>query len=194
MALQIAAPRPGQHLLVHAGAGGVGSTLIQLGKKHSVKLIATVGSDDKVRFAEQLGANLVLDYNAVEFGKEVLEYTSGGGVDAIFDGVGAAVVHGDLECLADEGMLLYYGSASGHPQFPGGQVLTRGLRIQGFVIFSLLQRPALWKAGVDAVLGAISDGSLRFDPEVLPMASAPKAHSLLESRSQTGKIVLDTRG
>ncbi len=191
--LRLASPQRSQFLLVHGGAGGVGAALIQLCKKYPVHVIATVGSESKAAYASALEANDVINYQACDFAESVLSITGGIGVHTIFDGIGKNVVDGNFHCLRKGGLLLYYGSTSGHPQFPADQVLMNSLRVEGFVIFHLFGRPNLWNSGVKAVLGSLDDGSLKVSVDVLPMGDVGRAHTLIEERKVVGKLVLDMR-
>ncbi|HWL37509.1 MAG TPA: zinc-binding dehydrogenase [Frankiaceae bacterium] len=179
---------------MHAAAGAVSSCLIQFARKHPISILGTVGSPDKASYASQLGASPVFGYgDGRDFASDVMDATSGAGVDVIFDCVGAETAAGNTECLAAGGQLLYYGSASGHGQYAGERLLTKRLRVEGFVIFSLFERPLVWSYGVSALLGSLRDGSLSLDVSTLPLSDVAKAHRMIEDRSLRGKVVLDTR-
>jgi NADPH2:quinone reductase len=101
----------GETLLVHAGAGGVGSAVIQLGKSVGAKVIATAGGPDKVRFCEELGADVVIDYRQGGFAEAVLDATFGAGVDVALDSVGGSVTTETFRCMGMNGRLLLVGYA-----------------------------------------------------------------------------------
>jgi NADPH2:quinone reductase len=105
--------RAGETLLVHAGAGGVGSASIQLGKALGATVIATAGGPEKVEFCKELGADVAIDYREVDFAQVVLDETGGAGVDVCFDGVGGDVMMQSLRCLGRGGRHLVVGFASG---------------------------------------------------------------------------------
>jgi len=188
--VRIANLQPAQRVLVHAGAGGVGSTLIQLCKSHAIELFTTVGSEEKARFAQELGANHVINYRTCDFADRTLELTNGKGVETIFDCIGRDVVDGNFRCLARGGQILYYGSASGHAQFPGDKILNNEARITGFVIFGTFRSPTLWQQGVEGLLQALTEGIIRMNIEELPMKDVVAAHKKLENRTVHGKMVL----
>jgi NADPH2:quinone reductase len=191
--LRVAALKPGQTVLVHGGAGGVGSTLVQMCKKRSAKVITTVGSDEKAAFAQAMGADCVIDYGREEFSEKVLDFTDGCGVEVIFDCVGRVVTDGNFACLQNGGQIVYFGSASGHAQFPGDKVLNKAARITGFVIFNMFRSQVLWQQGVNGLLTVLMDGSIATRVKELPMADVVAAHKMLESRQVSGKLVLDMR-
>ena len=190
--VRLAGMEPGQSVLIHGGAGGVGSALIQFCKHQSVKVFTTVSSEDKAQFVRSLGADVVINYRQSDFAQEILVATEGVGVNYIFDGIGKEVVEGNFVCLSKRGHLLYYGSVSGYPQFPGEKVLMNEIRIIGFNLFgSVLRSRSLWNEGVDALLTALSNGKLRIPVKILPMSGVVLAHEMLEKGEVCGKIVLN---
>lgn len=105
--------REGETLLVHAGAGGVGSAAIQLGVACGARVLATAGGPEKTEFCRKLGADLAIDYRAEDFTAAVLEATAGKGVDVACDLVGGEVTHKTYPCMAFGGRLMLTGFASG---------------------------------------------------------------------------------
>lgn len=105
--------QPDEVLLVHAGAGGVGSAAIQVGKALGARVIATAGGSDKVEVCLSLGADLALDYTAKDVRDFVLHHTGGHGADVIFDPVGGDTFTASTRCIAWEGRLVVIGAASG---------------------------------------------------------------------------------
>lgn len=103
--------QPGETLLVHAGAGGVGSAVIQLGKALGATVIATAGGPDKVAFCRELGADVVVDYLDGSFAEDVLEATFGAGVDVALDSVGGSVTTETFRCMGIHGRHLLVGYA-----------------------------------------------------------------------------------
>lgn len=108
--------RAGETLLVHAGAGGVGSAAIQLGVECGARVIATAGSSDKVHFCRALGADVAIDYRNEDFTQAVLDATGGRGVDLACDLVGGEVTEKTYPCMAFGGRLMLTGFASGIEQ------------------------------------------------------------------------------
>src|ERR1700735_600074 len=106
-------PRQGQTVLIYAAAGGMGNALIDLAKALDLAVIGIVSSDDKARFARELGADHVIDRKTEKVGERVNAITNGHGVDAIIDPVGGPSIPGNLEFLAPCGTLVVYGGAGG---------------------------------------------------------------------------------
>lgn len=111
-----AALRPGEWLLVHAAAGGVGSSAVQLGKAAGARVIGVVGGPDKARYAERLGADVVIDRHQEDFVAVVNEVTAGHGADVIYDPVGGDSYRRSTKCIAFEGRILVVGFAGGEIQ------------------------------------------------------------------------------
>jgi NADPH2:quinone reductase len=191
--LTLAALKPGSSVVVHGGAGGVGSALLQFGREMELRQLATVGSsEEKAKYARDLGADDVVVRSRENFAERAVEFGGARGVDAIFDCIGAEVVDANLRVLRPGGMLVYYGSTSGHPNFPGGTVLMKSLRIQGFVIFDVMHDEARWSRGTEAVFMALAHKKYRINIErIVPLESAPEAHALLEARQVIGKVIID---
>jgi NADPH2:quinone reductase len=104
---------PGETVLIHAAAGGVGSAAVQLAVAAGARVIATVGSDEKAALVEGLGADVVVNYRTDDFVERVSDATAGAGVDVCFDGVGGETMMQSLRCLARGGRHLVVGFASG---------------------------------------------------------------------------------
>ncbi len=111
-----AALRPGETLLVHAAAGGVGSAAIQLGKAAGARVIGVVGGPDKAEFARALGADVVIDRHREDFVEVVKAETAGRGADVIFDPVGGQTYQRTTKCVAFEGRIVVIGFAGGEIQ------------------------------------------------------------------------------
>ena len=105
--------QPGETVLIHAAAGGVGSAAVQLARAAGATVLATAGGPEKVEFVRELGADVVIDYRADDFVAAVNDATGGVGVDVVFDGVGGEVGDRSLDCLARNGRYLIIGFASG---------------------------------------------------------------------------------
>lgn len=104
---------PGDVLLVHAAAGGVGSAAVQLGKAAGATVIGVVGGPEKARYATELGADLVIDRHREDFVAAVKEFTGGHGADIVFDPVGGDAYAGSTKCIAFEGRIVVIGFAGG---------------------------------------------------------------------------------
>ena len=188
------AVQAGDTILVHAGAGGVGLILTQWATSMGTKVITTASTPQKAEMSRRAGAVQVLDYpaDAAEFGAEV-KRLSGGGVAAVYDGVGASTFEASLASLAVRGTLALFGAASGPvPPFD-----PQRLNAAGSVF---LTRPSLgaytrtadefsWRAG--ELINAIADGSITVTvSERYPLAEAARAHTDLQGRRTVGSIVL----
>ncbi|WP_174241742.1 quinone oxidoreductase [Arthrobacter sp. SLBN-53] len=188
------AVQPGDTILVHAGAGGVGLILTQWATSLGTKVITTASTPEKAELSRQAGAIEVLDYpeDAEQFGATVKKL-SGGGVAAVYDGVGASTFEASLASLAVRGTLALFGAASGPvPPFD-----PQRLNAAGSVF---LTRPSLgaytrtadefsWRAG--ELINAIADGSITITvSERYPLAEAARAHTDLQGRRTVGSIVL----
>ena len=124
--------RTGEVLLVHAGAGGVGSSAIQLGKAAGARVIATAGGEKKAEICRNLGADLVINYREKDFVATVNEWTEGRGADVIYDPVGGDTFDRSRKCIAWEGRLLVIGFASGRiPEAPANHALVKNYSILG---------------------------------------------------------------
>ncbi|MFC9552572.1 NADPH:quinone oxidoreductase family protein [Rhodococcus sp. NPDC056960] len=111
--------QPGETLLVHAAAGGVGSAAVQLGKAAGAKVIGVVGGPDKVEYCRRLGADLVIDRRTDDFVPLVKEFTGGRGADVVYDPVGGDAYTKSTKCIAFEGRILIIGFAGGTIPTPG---------------------------------------------------------------------------
>ena len=105
--------KPGQTILFHAAAGGVGQIFGQWAKSLGCKVIGTVGSDEKIIKAKSYGYDEIINYNKEDFSKKVLEITGKKGVPVVYDGVGKNTFEGSLNCLEIRGMMVSFGNASG---------------------------------------------------------------------------------
>ncbi|RAJ40434.1 NADPH:quinone reductase-like Zn-dependent oxidoreductase [Kitasatospora sp. SolWspMP-SS2h] len=123
---------PGETLLVHAAAGGVGSAAVQLGKAAGAFVIAVVGGPEKAAVASELGADLVVDRRAGDFVAAVKDATGGRGADVVFDPVGGPAFTGSTRCVAFEGRIVLVGFASGEIPAPAlGHALVKNYSLLG---------------------------------------------------------------
>ena len=185
--------RAGETLLVHAGAGGVGSAAIQLGKAAGARVIATAGGPEKVALCESLGADVGIDYTAEDFAKRVREETGGRGADVIYDPVGGDVFDRSRKCIAWEGRILVVGFAGGRvAEAPTNQVLFRNYSVVGVYMgeYSHRDRPFL-DAVHDEILALHASGQVRpLIDSVREFADVPPAVGALAGRRTTGKVVV----
>ncbi|WP_033292749.1 quinone oxidoreductase family protein [Amycolatopsis jejuensis] len=183
--------QPGDDILVHAAAGGVGLLLVQLAKSRGARVLCTVSTDEKAELARGAGADHVLGYD--DFAAATRDLTDGQGVAAVYDGVGKDTIDGSLASLKIRGTLALFGAASGPVPPLDPQRLNSGGSLY-------LTRPSLWhylrtrdelewRAG--ELFAAVQDGSL--DVRIggrYPLADARQAHEDLQGRRTTGKLLL----
>jgi NADPH2:quinone reductase len=185
--------KAGEWLLVHAGAGGVGSAAIQLGKAAGAKVIATAGGAHKVEVCKQLGADHAIDYTSEDFVSVVKELTGGRGADVIYDPVGGDIFDQSRKCIAFEGRLVVVGFTSGRiPDAPANHLLVKNYSVVG-LHWGLYRKydPALFGTVHEDLTRLVEDGLV--DPMVsqtLPLDEAPRALRALGDRSTVGKVVL----
>ncbi|MET8875353.1 quinone oxidoreductase [Nocardia sp. NPDC004604] len=185
-------PEPGETVLVHAGAGGVGLLLTQLAAARGVRVITTVSSDAKEKLSREAGAAEVLRYTD-DLAERVRALTDGVGVAAAYDGVGAATFEASLAALRIRGMLALFGAASGPvPPFdlqrlsPAGSLFVTRPTLAHY---TRDRTELLWRA--TDILTAIANGTLHVRiGATYPLAEAAQAHRDLEGRKTTGSIVL----
>ncbi|MGV0700272.1 quinone oxidoreductase family protein [Mycolicibacter sinensis] len=191
--------RPGDTVLLHAGAGGVGLILTQWATALGARVITTVSTPAKADLSRAAGAAEVLDYPgsddtaAAAFGARIRELTDGAGVAAVYDGVGAATFDASLASLAVRGTLALFGAASG----PVAPVDPQRLNAAGSVYltrpnlahFTRSEQEFSWRTG--ELFDAITAGSIEVTvSRRYPLAEAADAHRDLQARKTTGSIVL----
>jgi NADPH:quinone reductase len=190
-----AAIQPGETLLVHAGAGGVGSAAIQLGLAAGARVFATAGGPDKVEVCRKLGAELAIDYTSEDFVDQVKDATGGRGADVIYDPVGGDTFDRSRKCIAFEGRILVIGFTSGRfPEAPANHVLIKNYSVVGVHWGLYAQKMPSLPAEVHVALMRLYEEG-KIDPlvsQVLPMEEAPQALAALGSRGTVGKIVVRT--
>ena len=184
---------PGDWVLVHAGAGGVGLLLTQIAKVHGGRVIATTSTDEKARLAREAGADEVILYTQTDFESGVKRLTAGRGVQVVYDSIGKATFDKSLDCLAPRGYMVLFGNASGPvPPFDAQVLGQRGslfLTRPGLVNYTATVEELNQRAG--DVLGWVASGRLRLRIEAaLPLAEAIEAHRRLSARETAGKLLL----
>lgn len=190
--------RSGETLLVHAGAGGVGSAAIQLGVLAGARVIATAGGPDKLEICRRLGAEIAIDYREGDLVAAVREATGGRGADVVYDSVGGDVFHASRRCMAREGRLLVIGFAGGElADAPTNHALYRNYDIVG-VYFGGYSGPddVTWRHEIwESVLAHFRGGRLRplIDRTVSLDGDVPGALDDLANRRTVGRVIVDTR-
>src|SRR5205085_1485105 len=184
--------QPGETLLVHAGAGGVGSAAIQLGLAAGARVVATAGGPEKVEVCRKLGAHLALDYREHDFVDAVKEFTDGRGADVIYDPVGGDTYDRSTKCIAFEGRILIIGFTGGRfAEARTNHVLIKNYSVVG-VHWGLynLRAPEFVHATHDALVQLHTYGAIApLISREIPMAEVPPALASLATRGTWGKIV-----
>ena len=187
--------QPGESVVVHAGAGGVGTIAIQLAKRWGAgRVIATASSDSKRELVLSLGADAVVDSRAEDLTAALRAANDGRRVDVVLEMTGGAVFDQSLAALAPLGRLAVFGMAGRTPPAPiqAPALMARSQAVIGFWLMHVVQRPQLMAAAVTDLMGALADGSLRaVIGATYPLAQAADAHRALLDRSSVGKLVLD---
>lgn len=194
---RLGALQPGERALVHGGGGGVGTAAILLLVEAGHACFVTVGSAEKARRCEQLGATAAIDYTAEDFADVVQQLTDGRGVDVVLDHIGAPYLAQNLRALAVGGRLVAIGIMGGAL----GELDLAGLlvRRQSVIGSTLRSRPVAEKATivrafVERFGAALDAGRLRpVVDAVLPLAEAAEAHRRMQASAHFGKIVLRVR-
>jgi putative PIG3 family NAD(P)H quinone oxidoreductase len=184
---------PGEWVLIHAAASGVGSAAVQLARAGGARVIATT-SEKKVAAVRELGVEHVVDRDKEDFVRAALELTGGRGVDVVVDLVGAAYLAKHLECVAVLGRHVVVGLVGGaKAELDLGRVLSRRLSLLGLVMRSrpLADKIAVVERFRRQWLHRIEDGTLRpLVDRVFALEHAADAHRYMESNANVGKIVL----
>ncbi len=187
---------PGEALLVQGGSSGIGVSAIQMAAATGNRVFATAGSDEKCAACVCLGAEKAFNYRTQDWSAEVLAATGGKGVDVILDMVGGDYVPRELNCMAEEGRLVFIAYLRGaKTELNIDVVMRRRLTITGS---TLRPRPVEFKAALarklrERIWPLIEAG--RIKPAIyktFPLEQAAEAHRLMESSQHIGKIVLTT--
>jgi NADPH2:quinone reductase len=188
--------QPGEILLVHAGAGGVGSSAIQLGVAAGARVFATAGGPEKVRICEELGAELAIDYQTETHLVDRIRDASGGeGVDVVYDPVGGDIFDQSRRTVAWNGRYLVIGFTSGRiPEAPMNHVLLKNYSIVGVHWGAAAARdPSAMPRTFQTLVELYDDGKI--DPLIfqgpLPLNRAAEALTMLGNRATWGKVVVD---
>jgi putative PIG3 family NAD(P)H quinone oxidoreductase len=190
-----AALRPGETLLVHGGASGIGTMAIQLGHAAGATVACTAGSADKLERCRELGADLCVNYRDEDFVAALETFTRGHGADVILDIIGAAYLARNVKALATGGRLVIIGMQGGGPtaELDLGQLIRKRASVAGS---TLRARPPEEKAAVvaavrDHVWPLIAAGRVRpVIDRILPLDEAAAAHRLVDASGHVGKVLL----
>jgi len=184
---------PGDFVLFHAAAGGVGLIACQWAKALGLRLIGTAGSAAKCQLALAHGAEFAIDYSKENFVERVKAITGGKGVKVVYDSVGRDTFEGGLDCLRPFGLMCCFGNASGPvPPYPPGGLAAKGsLYLTRQTLFTHIATREATQAMADELFAVVGSGQvkIRIDQRY-PLAEVAQAHRDLEARKTTGSTIL----
>ncbi|MHC4695338.1 MAG: quinone oxidoreductase family protein [Planctomycetota bacterium] len=176
--------KPGQRVLVQAGASGSGNACVQVARALGARVATTVGSPEKVDTATAAGAELVINYNERSFADDLLDWTEGAGVDVVIDNVGGSVFEDNLRALRTAGLFVNFGLV-------GGMKATLNIRD---LFFRQHQLRGSFMGSMEELkrgLRLLADGKVRaFVDRTYPLQNVAEAHHYIASRAVRGKVVL----
>lgn len=187
--------KPGDIVLIHAAAGGMGLLLVQWAKHLGAMVLGTTSTEEKAKIAKEAGADEIILYTKKDFVEEVKRLTNGHGADLIIDGVGKTTFAGNLQAAARRGNVVIYGAASGpaDPISPNS-LMIHSLTISGGSLFNYLLTKEELAMRSKAVIEGIQKGWLKLKvDEIFSLENAPTAHQKLEDRQSVGKILLSPK-
>jgi NADPH:quinone reductase len=185
--------QPGESVLVHAAAGGVGTLAIQLAKLMGAgTVIGTASNAEKLDLIRRLGADVAINYTEQDWAEQVKNATGSKGADIILEMVGGTIAEQCLQCLAPFGRMVVYGAASGQiTQFSGIQLMYKNQAIIGYWLASQLSRSERITQAIMDLMQYLSKGKLEIIVgQTYPLAQAAEAHKAIAERKTTGKVVL----
>jgi NADPH:quinone reductase len=189
--------REGETVVVHAGAGGVGSLAVQLGRPMGAgRVIATASSEEKRALALALGADAAVDGAPEGLADRLVAANDDRRVDVVFEMAGGEVFEQSLNALAPFGRLVAYGNASGAPnEVQTGRLMRRSAAVVGFWLMHCVRRPEMLAGPLDDLFERAARGELRaIVGETYPLSEAARAHEDMQARRTTGKLLLDPAG
>lgn len=191
---------PGEVLLVHGGASGVGTHAIQVAKERGCVVAVTAGSTDKLDLCRELGADILINYRDEDFVEHLRRATDGAGADVILDIMGAAYLDRNLDALATDGRLVIIGMQGGIKgelnigKLVGKRLAVIGTALRGRPVDGPHGKSAIVDAVVESVWPMIADGDVR--PVIgarFPITEVDEAHRALASGEVSGKVLLTVR-
>jgi NADPH2:quinone reductase len=191
---EMAHVKPGESVVVHAGAGGVGSIAIQLAKLWGAYVIAVTSSDEKKKLCKELGADAVVDAGEVDLKSALLAANNNKPVDIVLEMVGGTTFDQSLEALAPFGRLIFYGMASRQApkNLAPGVLMPKSQTVSGFWLVNALAKRELMQEVFMDLFAMIISGKLKpIVGATYPLSEAIQAHRDMLARKTVGKIVLD---
>ena len=206
--VRLAGLRPGERILIHAAAGGVGLASVQIAKRIGAEVFATAGTEEKLALAGKFGADHLFNYRDTDFAAEITGITKGNGVDVVMDSVGGEVFKKSWRLLAQMGRYILYGvsSVTGkgalnrlkaaaafsmmRPIFPPS-LISANRGIHGFNLGTLTGKEAYFSDAAAEILRYYDDGSLKpVIGHLFPFEKIVEAHAFLQARQSSGKVVV----
>lgn len=184
---------PGESVLIHAAAGGVGAIAVQLARIFGAgKIIATASTEEKLEHAKAMGATHLVNYAEEGWADKVKDITEGKGVDVALEMVGGEVFNQTVKCLAPFGRLVIFGAASGEQAtFHPGQLMRKNQAVIGFFLPQIMRKPELFQSSFKELLSYMASGELKLTiGGTYPLQKAAHVHELLQGRKTIGKLVL----
>jgi len=184
---------PGDTVLLHAAAGGVGLIACQWLNHLGATIIGTVGSEEKAALAKAHGCHHTINYREEDFAARVREITDGDGVPVVYDSIGKSTFEGSLNCLRPRGLMVTFGNASGPvSDFNTGILAQKGsLYLTRPTLFTYTASRQDLLASAGALFDVVQSGKVKIEiNQTYPLAEAAQAHRDLEDRKTTGSTIL----
>jgi len=185
--------KPGETILIHAAAGGVGLIVCQWAKALGATVIGTVGSDEKAELARAHGCDHPIVYTRDDFVAEVERITGGAKLPVVYDSIGRDTFLKSLDCLRPRGLMVSFGNASGPVDpFPPGILAQKGsLFLTRPTMYHYTATRAELEAAANELFELVEDGTIRIEVnQRFPLRDAAEAHRALEARQTSGSTVL----
>ena len=186
-------PQKGETILFHAAAGGVGQFFCQWAKSLGLKVIGTVGSQEKIEIAKKYGCDEVINYSKEDFAKKVMELTDGKGVSVVYDGVGKSTYDKSIECLKLRGTMVSFGNASGalDPIIVSKSLQPKGIYFVRPAMNQYFTNSEEIHEAANMLFKQISSGNVKIEIyKKYKLEDAVQAHKDLEGRKITGPAVI----
>ncbi len=185
--------KPGDTILIHAAAGGVGLIVCQWAKHLGATVIGTVGSAEKAELVHSIGCDYSIRYMEEDFVSRVKEITQGRGVDVVYDSIGQSTFMKSLDCIRPMGMMVSFGQASGSiPPFDPGILAAKGslfLTRPSLMTYTAKRKDLL--AHARDLFEVVEKGAVKIEvKQTYPLSEAAQAHRDLEDRKTTGSTIL----
>lgn len=192
-ALQRGRLQPGENLLIHGAAGGVGLAAVDVGKLMGARVIATASSDEKLKVVSDMGADEVINYTD-GFREQVKDLTEGKGADVIYDPVGGDVFDESMRCIAPFGRILIVGFTGGRAALAKtNHLLIKDAELIGFTIGGLMRHAPEWSArNQQQLLEWLGSGRIRpYVSHRFPMEKIAEGLRMITERKVIGKVLIE---